>query len=88
MSDTTSPAPEFAKCFSVRALAKRWRVRTDKVQALIRSGRLHVIQIPGSRPRITPESVREAERGVLAVKPAKRRKREAVPAEVAEMLGD
>jgi hypothetical protein len=56
------------------------------VRQLLRTGVLAAIQI-GGRARITPEAIAAAERGPLAVRPSRTRKREAIPAEVTRLLG-
>lgn len=69
-------------------LSRRWRCRTSTIRRLIRTGAIPAIQIVG-RTRITPEAIHEAEKGPLAVKPtAKKRQRDRIPAEVAELLAD
>ena len=73
-------------CLTQRELARRWRVRLAVVRAMIRRGTLPAITIAG-RLRITPEAIRQAEAGPLAVKPPKPKRREAESAEVRQLLG-
>jgi hypothetical protein len=55
---------------------------------MIRRGELPAFAIGGS-VRVAPEAIAAAERGPLAVRPAsRRRRREAIPREVAELLAD
>jgi hypothetical protein len=54
---------------------------------MIRTGTLPAITING-KARITPEAVRAAEAGPLAVRPRRTRRRETVPPEVVRLLGD
>lgn len=70
---------------SVRELARRWRCRAATVRAMIRAGTVPAIRI-GDAVRITPEAIAAAEAGVLAVRPATRRRRVTIPAEVARLL--
>lgn len=72
-------------CLTPKELARRWRCRAALVRAMIRDGRLPAITING-RPRVTPEAIRAAETGPLAVRPATRRRREHIPAEVRRLL--
>jgi hypothetical protein len=74
---------------SVRQLARRWRCAPKKVRAFIKRGILPAFDIGTKRSelRISPEAVRVAEQGVLAVKqPPKRRKREQIDPDVAALL--
>ena len=75
------------RCLTPRELAARWRCRVTTVRAMIRGGELPAIQIAG-HVRVVPEAIATAEAGSLAVKPARRRKRETVPREIQEMLAD
>ena len=72
-----------------RELGRRWRCRPSFVRALIRRGTLPAITING-RPRVLPEAIAQVEKGPLAVRPSRpRRKREeVVPPEVVAMLRD
>jgi hypothetical protein len=54
---------------------------------MIQRGTLPAFEIDG-RARIAPEAIRQAEAGTLAVRVVKRRRRETVPREVAELLAD
>jgi excisionase family DNA binding protein len=73
------------RCLRPRELAKRWRVRPATIRGMIRRGELAAHKF-GNGLRITPEAIAVAERGPLAVRPARRRRREAVPEEVRRML--
>lgn len=66
-------------------LAARWRCRVSRIRAMVKAGELPAIRI-GKAVRITPEAVAEAETKLLAVRPVKRQKREAIPKEVADIL--
>lgn len=68
-----------------KELARRWRCRPAMVRAMVRSGALPALMI-GGRVKITPESICRAESGPLAVRPARRRKRETIPPEVQRLL--
>lgn len=68
-----------------KELARRWRCRVAVIDAMVRRGELPAITI-GGRVRITPEAIAAAERGPLAVRPVRRRVRETVPKEVADLL--
>jgi hypothetical protein len=55
---------------------------------MVRRGELMAFAI-GGNVRIAPEAIAAAERGLLAVRPAsQRRRREAIPREVADLLTD
>jgi len=77
------------RCLTVRELARRWRVREAKVKEMIRKGLLQAIDLGrkfGASVRITPEAIREAERG-LAVKPkVKKRRQERIPPHIEAMM--
>ena len=73
-------------CLSVVETARYLRVRPPTVRALIRSGELRAIII-GNRPRISPAALAEFEAAKAAKPMAARMRREAVPAEVLEILG-
>jgi len=80
--------PELQRCLTPRELARRWRCRPSKIRAMVLSGLLAGIEI-GGRTRILPESVRAAEEGALTVRrPGPRRRREPIPREIAEILGE
>lgn len=71
--------------FTPRELAARWRCRTATVRQMIARGTLPAIAI-GANVRITPEAISEAERGTLAVRPARRQRREGIPVEIVKLL--
>jgi excisionase family DNA binding protein len=73
-------------CLTVNELAKHWRCRASTIRAMIHRGALPAIQISGT-VRITPKAIRDAERGPLAVRPRRRRKREQIDPEIAEIMG-
>jgi hypothetical protein len=73
------------RCLSPRELARRWRCRPGKVRGMISRGELAAFVLNG-RPRVSPEEIQRMERGPLAVRPVKRRRREPVPAEVIALL--
>jgi hypothetical protein len=54
---------------------------------MIKRGELAAFELNGS-VRVPPEAILRVESEQLAVRPARRRKREAVPREVADMLAD
>jgi hypothetical protein len=55
------------------------------IRSMIRTGVLPAIVLNG-RPRITPEAVREAEWGPLAVRPRWTKRREKIDGEIEEIL--
>lgn len=90
----TAEPPLLDRALSVRALARRWRVGTAKVLALVRRGVLQAFDTglgTGRKQlRFAPEAIRAAEQK-LAVKPKKPRKqqrdRDGIDPEVRRMLG-
>ena len=76
---------ELVRCLTPKELARRWRCRTARVRVMIRLGILRAIEIDG-RVRITPEAIANAEHGPLAVRVAKRRRREFIAPEIVKML--
>lgn len=75
------------RSFFPREVAARWRCRVATVRAMIKRGELAAFELNGS-VRVPPEAILRVESEQLAVRPARRRKREAVPREVADMLAD
>ena len=74
-----------SRCLTVPELATRWGCRSARVRCMIKTGELAAFRV-GRELRITPEAISACENGVLAVKPVRRRNREAIPAEVLRML--
>jgi excisionase family DNA binding protein len=74
------------RCLTVNELAKRWRCRASTIRAMVHRGALPAIQISGT-VRITPDAIRAAERGPLAVRPRRGRKQERVDLEIQEIMG-
>lgn len=77
---------DLARCLTIRELAKRWRCRPATIRQMVRLGTLQAITITGSI-RITPEAIRAAEVGQLAVKPPRRRRAERIDPEIRKLLG-
>jgi excisionase family DNA binding protein len=73
------------RCLTPRELAQRWRCRPAAVRGLIRRGVLPAIQL-GGRVRVPPEAIRQAEQGLLAVRPRAGRRQERVDPEIAALL--
>ena len=75
------------RCFSVRDLARHWRVAPKRVRALIKRKLLAAFK-PGRGVRITPEAIRECERRLAVGVPAVRRGRrlDGIDPEVAALL--
>jgi excisionase family DNA binding protein len=83
-SPTTDP---LSRSLTPRELASRWRCRVTVVRGLIRAGTMPAIRI-GGRIRITPEAIRRAESGPLAVRPVGKRRRESIPPEIVKLLSE
>jgi hypothetical protein len=75
------------RCLSLPKLARRWGCRVASVRRMVRDGTLRAISI-GGRVRVTPEAIRQAEEGPLAVCPRVRRRREGIDPEIVAILGD
>lgn len=88
MKDTLSTIDQ---SFSVRQLAKRWRVSVRKVREMIRRGQLRALNVGGRRSmlRVTPEAVRACEEllTVPATLPRQRRRVDSIDPEIAKLLG-
>jgi hypothetical protein len=72
----TLTAPIGTTCYTVLALAKRWRCRPSLIRRWLRLGKLAGFQLPGARGlRISPEAVAAFEQGgaVAKTKPQRRR---------------
>jgi excisionase family DNA binding protein len=85
MRHTDCNVPQLYRCLTVRELARRWRCRPSTIRSMVRRGVLPAMQLNG-RVRITPEAIRAAETGPLAVSPIRRRRVGKVDPEIAKLL--
>lgn len=86
------PEPlDLARGYTLRQLARRWRVGLVKVRTLIRTGRLEAIDLGlalGGRHcvRVLPEALARFEGGVIVRKPPPRRRRVKIDPEIVSLL--